>query len=73
MTKLAPAKIGGLLMGAWFLSLSVGNYLGGRIASLYEALPQTTLFWYIAAFGMGTGLLMAFLVGPTKRLMGGVK
>jgi POT family proton-dependent oligopeptide transporter len=73
MTKLAPAKIGGLLMGAWFLSLSVGNYLGGRIASLYEALPQSTLFWYLAAFGIGAGLVLAWLVGPTKRLMGGVK
>ncbi len=73
MTKLAPARIGGLLMGAWFLSLSVGNYLGGRIASLYEALPQATLFWYIGAFGIGAGLFLAMLVAPTRRLMGGVK
>jgi POT family proton-dependent oligopeptide transporter len=73
MTKLAPARIGSLLMGVWFLSLSVGNYLGGRIASHYEALPLANLFWLIAAFGLGAGLVLALLVKPTKTLMGGVK
>ncbi len=73
MTKLAPARIGGLLMGVWFLSLSVGNYLGGRIASFYEALPLPTLFWMIAAFGVVGGLILALFIKPTKALMGGVK
>ncbi len=73
MTKLAPAKIGGLLMGVWFLSLSVGNYLGGRIASLYGAFPLDKLFWFIAAFGIAAGLLLALVVRPTKALMGGVR
>ena len=73
MTKLAPPKIGGLLMGVWFLSISVGNYLGGRIASLYEEFPLTTLFWLVAAFGTGAAVLLAFLVRPTKALMSGVK
>ena len=73
MTKLAPARIGSLLMGVWFLSLSVGNYLGGRIASQYEALPLANLFWLIAAFGLGAGLVLAFLVKPTKAMMGGVR
>ncbi len=73
MTKLAPARIGGLLMGVWFLSLSVGNYLGGRIASLYESLPLTSLFLLIAAFGIGAGVILTFFVRPTKALMGGLK
>ncbi len=73
MTKLAPARISGLLMGVWFLSLSMGNYLGGRIASLYEALPLDTLFMLIAAFGAIAGLLVALLVRPAKTLMGDVK
>jgi POT family proton-dependent oligopeptide transporter len=37
MTRLAPARIVGLTMGVWFLALSVGNYLGGRVGGLYEA------------------------------------
>ena len=29
MTKLAPVRIGGLMMGVWFLATSVGNFIGG--------------------------------------------
>ena len=36
MTRLAPLRMAGLLMGVWFLSISVGNYIGGRTAGLYE-------------------------------------
>ncbi len=60
-------------MGVWFLSISVGNYMGGRIASLYESLPLSRLFWVIAAFGIGAGAILSLLVRPTKALMGDVK
>jgi POT family proton-dependent oligopeptide transporter len=73
MTKLAPASIGGLLMGVWFLSLAVGNYLGGRLASLYEAVPHPELFGIVAAFAIGGGLILALFLKPIGRLMGGVK
>ena len=39
MTKLAPARIAGLMMGVWFLSFSVGDFIGGRLASVYETFP----------------------------------
>jgi POT family proton-dependent oligopeptide transporter len=73
MTKLAPPSIGGLLMGVWFLSISVGNYLGGRLASMYEAWALPDLFGAVAAFGIVAGFLLALFVKPTVRLMGGVK
>src|SRR5512140_2061210 len=58
MTKLAPARIGGLLRGVWFLSTSVGNYMGGRIASMYEAWPLPELFGAVAGFGILAGLVL---------------
>lgn len=73
MTKLAPARISGLLMGVWFLSISVGNYLGGRLAALYESLPLPELFGAVAAFGLGAAVVLAVFVKPVKGLMGGVK
>ena len=73
MTKLAPARVSGLLMGVWFLSISLGNYLGGRLASLYESLPLPRLFLIVAVFGIASGLILALFVRPTKKLMGGVK
>ncbi|MEM7204947.1 MAG: peptide MFS transporter [Planctomycetota bacterium] len=34
MTKLAPPSVGGMVMGAWFLSVAVGNYAAGQVAAL---------------------------------------
>ena len=59
MTKLAPASVTGLMMGVWFLALSVGNYMGGRMASLYEAMPLTDLVrrcWYVRNCARGSYL-----------------
>ncbi|HUS05341.1 MAG TPA: peptide MFS transporter [Bryobacteraceae bacterium] len=73
MTKLAPVRVGGLMMGVWFLSLSAGEYIGGRLASHYESFPLPMLFGVVAAFAAGAGLLLWMMVRPTERLMGGVK
>jgi len=73
MTKLAPARVGGLLMGVWFLSISVGNYLGGRMASLYESLALPSLFGVVAGISLAAALVLALFVKPMKRLMGGVR
>jgi len=72
MTKLAPARICGLMMGVWFLSISVGDYIGGRLASVYEVFPLPELFGIVAAFCILVGLFLVLLLKPMKRLMGGV-
>jgi POT family proton-dependent oligopeptide transporter len=72
MTKLAPARIAGLMMGVWFLSLSVGDFIGGRLASVYESFPLPELFGIVAAFCIVIGALLVFLIRPMKTLMGGV-
>jgi POT family proton-dependent oligopeptide transporter len=73
MTKLAPSRVVGLMMGVWFLAASVGNYIGGRLASVYGALTPPTLFTIVAVFCIVFGLIMAAFVKPMKNLMGGVK
>jgi POT family proton-dependent oligopeptide transporter len=73
MTKLAPARIAGLVMGVWFLATSVGNLISGRLAGFYEAMPLPTLFTNIALFGIVAGLLLLPIAPPIKRLMGEVK
>lgn len=73
MTKLAPLRVAGLMMGIWFLATSVGSFVGGTVASYYEALPLPTLFGLVAAFSIGAGLVMALCARPLQRLMGGVR
>jgi POT family proton-dependent oligopeptide transporter len=72
MTKLAPARIAGLIMGVWYLSISIGNFTGGRISSLYGSMSLPTLFGAVAAFGIGAGVVLTILVPSIKKLMGDV-
>lgn len=73
MTKLAPPSVTGLMMGVYFLAISVGNYMGGRMAALYESLPLPTLFGAVGAFAIAAGFVLALFIRPMVRLMGGVR
>jgi POT family proton-dependent oligopeptide transporter len=68
MTRLAPVRIGGLVMGVWFLGTSVGNYIGGRVAGFYESMSLPSLFGAVAAFAVVAGLLMLAFARPLNRL-----
>jgi POT family proton-dependent oligopeptide transporter len=68
-TKLAPARVVGLMMGIWFLSLALGNYLGGLVASKYEAFPLPVLFGGVGGFAILAGLVLALAVKPIGRML----
>jgi POT family proton-dependent oligopeptide transporter len=57
-------------MGVWFLSLAAGNYLGGLIASQYEAIALPTLFGVVGSFAIAAGVLLALFVRPIDRMLG---
>jgi POT family proton-dependent oligopeptide transporter len=69
MTRLAPARIAGLVMGVWFLAASVGNYLGGSVASLYESFSLPMLFAAITLVALLATGLMALSTKPLARLL----
>lgn len=69
MTKLAPVRVVSLMMGVWFLAASVGNYIGGSVAGLYEQFELPTLVGVVAASGGVMAFVMFLLVGPIKRMM----
>ena len=73
MTKLAPARVAGLMMGVWFLASAVGNYLGGRVAGLYEAFSLPSLFGAVALYALAAAVGMALLVRPIARMLGSEK
>jgi len=70
MSKLAPARVAGLVMGVWFLASAVGNYLAGMAASVYETMPLPTLFSLTTATAVATGVVLALLVRPIRRMLG---
>jgi POT family proton-dependent oligopeptide transporter len=72
VTKLAPPRIMGFMMGVWFLSNALGNKLAGWTAEFMSTLPLPTLFGAVAAVCLGAAVIVALLVRPVRRLMGGV-
>jgi POT family proton-dependent oligopeptide transporter len=73
MTKLAPARFGGVIMGVFFMSIATGNYIGGRLAGFYESMKLNDLFLYVALFAMAAAAVFGIFVKPLRGLMGEVK
>jgi POT family proton-dependent oligopeptide transporter len=72
VTKLAPQRLVGSMMGVWFLALSLGNFIGGRVAGLFETFPLPQLFGAVFLTSAFSALVLALLSKPIRRLMSGV-
>jgi proton-dependent oligopeptide transporter, POT family len=87
VTKLSIARIVGMMMGVWFLSISVAQYVagvvaqfasvdtvGGQVTNLKVSLDTYThTFTTIAWVAIAAGVLLFLLSWPLTRLMHGVK
>ena len=47
MTKLAPGKMVSLMLGVWFLSISMGSYFGGFVAGNFEPNESTLVGLFV--------------------------
>ena len=73
ITKLAPKRLVGQMMGIWFMGAALGNLIAGLVAGQMESLPLVQLFGTVAAIVMGSGLLFVLFKGPIHRLTAGVE
>ena len=87
ITKLSIARIVGLMMGVWFLSISVAQYfagivaqfasvetVGGQVTNLKVSLDTYThTFTTIAWIAIGAGVALFLLSWPLQKWMHGVK
>lgn len=63
VSKLAPARLTALLMGAWFISTSIGNKLSGVIASLWDSYDNKASFFMLNFYlMMGATLILVTLL-----------
>ena len=72
VTKLAPPRLVGTMMGVWFLSISLGNFFGARVAGLFETFPLPKLFGAVCLTTGASALLLMLLVPRIRNLMSGV-
>ncbi len=83
VTKLAPAKIVGFMMGFWFLSSAIahqaGKFIAGAMAVDSKAPAEVRLdksievFNLVGLFALGSGVLLLLLSPVLKKWMHGVK
>jgi POT family proton-dependent oligopeptide transporter len=76
MTKLAPTRFVGQVMGLWFLALALGNNLAGQLSGEYDAANLSSLpglFLKICGWSLASAAVMVLLTPLIKRLMGGVR
>lgn len=72
MTKLAPRKYTGQMMGIWFLASSVGNLIAGLVGGHVdpEKLAQTpALFTWTTVALVVAAVICALLIVPIRKMM----
>jgi POT family proton-dependent oligopeptide transporter len=69
VTRLAPPRIVGLMLGVWFLSISLGNKIGGWTAGFFNSFPLPKLFGAVAGTTIAAGLVLLVLSPAIKRMM----
>jgi proton-dependent oligopeptide transporter, POT family len=72
VTKVAPARLVSMLMGVWFLSNFLGNYLTGYLGTYYEKMPHDAFFLMLTILAVLTGAAIFALNRPLKKAIGDV-
>ena len=69
VSKSAPARVKGTLMGAAYLSSFIGNTTGGWVGSFYDQMTPAA-YWTLDAAIALTGAALVFVVrGPLGRAL----
>ena len=71
VTKLAPARMVGLMMGVWFLSISIGSYIAGLTTRFFAGNNTDVLtraFGTFAAITLLAAILLAVLTPLIKKM-----
>jgi POT family proton-dependent oligopeptide transporter len=69
VTKVAPARIVSMMMGMWFLSSFLGNFLSGVIGVLYTRWSKDAFFALLTLLGVAAGLAMLAFGRSLKAAM----
>jgi POT family proton-dependent oligopeptide transporter len=70
VTKLAPARLGSMLMGVWYLANAIANYLAGTLEHMLSG-SDVPLYWFLVGSSIGAGALLLLITPFIKYLMHG--
>jgi POT family proton-dependent oligopeptide transporter len=72
MTKLAPRKFTGQMMGVWFMATALGNLIAGLVGGHVNPenpAEMPALFTQTALFLGGSAVVLGLLIIPIRRMM----
>ena len=70
VTRLAPVRLAGVMMGLWFTANAIANYLSGILESLLVG-SGIPLYWFLVGSSLGAGALLLLFTPLLKYLMHG--
>ena len=68
VTKVAPPKYKGLMMGGWFVATAIGNYASMLPSMLWNKIPLMYNWAILIALCLISALLMFALLGKLKKM-----
>jgi POT family proton-dependent oligopeptide transporter len=71
ISKLSPVRMVGLMMGVWFLSISIGSYIAGRTTQIFaQGTPSvlTRAFGIFAGITLAAALLLALITPLINKM-----
>jgi POT family proton-dependent oligopeptide transporter len=71
VTKLAPKRLVGQMMGTWFMGTALGNLIAGLAAGEFQGMGVAELFSSVAKVTGAAGVVLLLFSRPLRRLMGG--
>ncbi|HWM90198.1 MAG TPA: peptide MFS transporter [Thermoanaerobaculia bacterium] len=71
VSKVAPSRLKGVMMGGWFGATAIGNKLTG-VGVLWDDMPHSTFFAMLGGLSLFMAVVLMLLLRPLKRAMPGV-
>ena len=68
VTKVSPARMVGLMMGVWFLALSIGNFIAGIMGGKFAEGALVSLFGSVALITVVAAVLLAALTPLIRKM-----
>jgi POT family proton-dependent oligopeptide transporter len=67
VSKVAPPRIAGLMMGGWFAATAAGSYGSGMLGKFYSRLPHDQFFLFLAVLMVMAAVLVAVFLKKLRR------
>jgi POT family proton-dependent oligopeptide transporter len=69
VNRVAPPRSRGVLMGAWFVSLSAGGYFAGFVGAYWNRMPHSRFFMMVVGLLAIAAVVLTLVMGQVRRVI----